>query len=195
MDVRNPIQPDRVDSIVYPSGLPPTFRRRLMKLASFSVVELPGPTSEIHPLPSHLSNSGSSACAGFMRRSFRPAYSNLGVAECPGSPGKRPWNVVGIGLGRFWEGRNFGCVHLKNGNGVVLTIPSIEASLPLIPALIDHKVAVRSLLAKGWTLVDLTQSPELVKSLDLAPPPAADPKAVPTDERAAEARRASQADH
>lgn len=42
-------------------------------------------------------------------------------------------------------------LHLEQG-GVALTLPTLEASLPLTAALLRHQVGVRSLVAHGWTL-------------------------------------------
>ncbi len=42
-------------------------------------------------------------------------------------------------------------LHLEAG-GTALTVPSLEASLPLTAALLHHQVGVRSLVAQGWTL-------------------------------------------
>ena len=44
-------------------------------------------------------------------------------------------------------------------DGAVLTLPSLQARLPLTTAVWKRKVLVRSLVAKGWTL-DLSRSPE-----------------------------------
>jgi hypothetical protein len=46
-----------------------------------------------------------------------------------------------------------------DANGAVLTMPSLEARLPLSAAAWDHHVTVRSLVAKGWTL-DLSNLPD-----------------------------------
>ena len=56
-------------------------------------------------------------------------------------------------------------------NGAVLTVPSLQASLPVKSAAWDHRLMVRSLVAKGWTL-DLSNLPE---SHDAAPGTAAAP--------------------
>lgn len=37
-------------------------------------------------------------------------------------------------------------------NGTLLTLPALEAQLPLLSAVWDHKLHVRRLVAKGWTL-------------------------------------------
>ena len=44
-------------------------------------------------------------------------------------------------------------------DGAVLTLPSLVAKLPLKPAVWDRNIAIRNLVAKGWTL-DLTRWPE-----------------------------------
>jgi hypothetical protein len=49
-------------------------------------------------------------------------------------------------------------LHLE-AHGVVLTLPSLQARLPLTTAVRDGKLVVRSLVAKGWTL-DLSRTPE-----------------------------------
>ena len=49
-------------------------------------------------------------------------------------------------------------------DGVVLTVPALDASLPLKTALWDRKVLFQSLLAKGWTL-DLSRQPAPVEKV------------------------------
>jgi hypothetical protein len=43
-------------------------------------------------------------------------------------------------------------------NGAVLALPSLEADIPVLPAALWHRVAIRKLVAKGWVL-DLTKAP------------------------------------
>jgi hypothetical protein len=43
-------------------------------------------------------------------------------------------------------------------NGIVLTLPSVEADLPIVRAKLWHRVAIRRLVARGWVL-DLTKAP------------------------------------
>lgn len=61
---------------------------------------------------------------------------------------------LSAGIGRV----EVGDLHLKVA-GAVLTVPSLEAELPLITAGWDRRILVRKLVAKGWTL-DLRQIPE-----------------------------------
>ena len=59
-----------------------------------------------------------------------------------------------ISLDSLWA--KFGKVEVANltvkTGDAVLTMPSIEARLPIIDALLNRKVLIRSLVAKGWTL-------------------------------------------
>src|ERR1039458_2190196 len=43
-------------------------------------------------------------------------------------------------------------------NGIVLTLPSVEADVPIVRAKLWHRVAIRRLVARGWVL-DLTKAP------------------------------------
>jgi hypothetical protein len=57
-------------------------------------------------------------------------------------------------LGSFWAGFGKVAVHdlsLKT-EGAVLTLPSLEAGLPLTKAALGRRVHIRRLVAKGWTL-------------------------------------------
>ena len=74
---------------------------------------------------------------------------------------------VSVGFGRV----KLADLHLQL-NGAVLTLPSVEASLPLSQDAWEHRLVVRSLVAKGWTL-DLSGFPDSseVQSLP-APVPA-----------------------
>ena len=53
----------------------------------------------------------------------------------------------------------FGSVHLEGvrvvRSGAVLTLPTLDADLPLLPAALQSRVQINRLVAKGWTL-DLT---------------------------------------
>ena len=61
---------------------------------------------------------------------------------------------LSAGIGRFEVGN----LRLKVG-GAVLTVPSLEAELPLVTAGWSRRFLVRRLVAKGWTF-DLRQNPE-----------------------------------
>ena len=50
-----------------------------------------------------------------------------------------------------------------NSDGAILTLPSLQAELPLVSAGWSQRVLVKSLVAKGWTL-------DLTKAKNLAPP-------------------------
>jgi hypothetical protein len=62
-------------------------------------------------------------------------------------------------------------LHLES-DGVVLTLPSLQAKLPITDAALRRKLGVRSLVAKGWTL-ELSHghkaADSLAKSVDAAP--------------------------
>ncbi len=70
-------------------------------------------------------------------------------------------------------------LHLEM-NGCVLTAPSLQAELPIMTAIRDRKIRVRSLVAKGWTLEISRQSepengePEVVQAGSGATPGAQD---------------------
>lgn len=48
-------------------------------------------------------------------------------------------------------------------HGAVLTLPSLQAELPVVPAGLRQRIAIRRLVAKGWTL-DLTHAPDLARA-------------------------------
>ena len=64
---------------------------------------------------------------------------------------------VSAGLGRV-ELRNF----RAEVNGAILTLPALDADLPLVSAGLKDKVLVTRLVAKGWTL-DLSKMAKLTK--------------------------------
>lgn len=68
---------------------------------------------------------------------------------------------VSAGLGRV-EIHN---LRLES-HGAVLTLPAVEAELPLVSASLRHRVTVTRLVAKGWTL-DLTKAVKAVQISDL----------------------------
>ena len=74
---------------------------------------------------------------------------------------------IGATLGSVSAG--LGRVEIKNlrveAHGAVLTLPAIEADLPLVSAGLWHRVTVTRLVAKGWTL-DLTKAARVGQSLD-----------------------------
>lgn len=73
-------------------------------------------------------------------------------------------------FGSFWA--VFGKAEIKNlrieSDRGVFEAPSVEAELPILPALWQRRVAVRSLTAKGWTL-DLRSAAE--RAANAAPSP------------------------
>ena len=72
---------------------------------------------------------------------------------------RRPGLQMTLGsLSAGMSGVELADVNLKTDAGV-LTLPSIAATLPLLNSVRGHKLVIRSLVAKGWTL-DLTHAPE-----------------------------------
>jgi hypothetical protein len=80
---------------------------------------------------------------------------------------------LGLLSARFGKAR-IAELQLKS-DGVVLTVPSLEAELPLMTALRDRKLLFRRLVAKGWTL-DLRQASG-AKDAGEKKPPAPAPEA------------------
>jgi hypothetical protein len=64
----------------------------------------------------------------------------------------RPW--LGASVGAVSAG--WGSVRIDNlrieRDGAVLTVPAVEARLPVLYAVLERRVLVRGLVAKGWTL-------------------------------------------
>ena len=79
------------------------------------------------------------------------------LAHQPGITGSL--GSISAGFGRV----DLGGVRLESG-GAVLTLPSLEASVPLTRSLLRRRAIVRSLVAKGWTL-------DLTSASAAAPPP------------------------
>ncbi len=80
--------------------------------------------------------------------------------------------ALGATLGSLSAG--LGRVELKNlrveSHGAVLTVPTLEAELPLIAAGLKDRVTVTRLVAKGWTL-DLTKAVKVSQVFDQIRPP------------------------
>jgi hypothetical protein len=80
-------------------------------------------------------------------------------------------------LGTLWAGFSF--INVSNARletqGAVLTLPSLDAHLPLLAAYRRRRFAIRSLEAKGWTL-DLSK---VARPAEAAGPPSAPPAGAP----------------
>ena len=78
---------------------------------------------------------------------------------------------LGASLGSLSAGLHR--VEVKNlrvvSHGAVLTLPALEADLPLVPAGLKHRVTITRLVAKGWTL-DLTKVVKVGQLLDRGSP-------------------------